>query len=115
MKHLHPTPNCIFKNIIAKNFRTVDTNEDYTSKMHYETRTLLKNAYYKVLDPETNEYANKKCHKVLTTTSSANGQISKDETVTTFVDRDVNSAKNIRKLGLACINGRPRPTYLCRS
>ena len=114
MKHLHPTPNCIFKDLISKNFRTVDVNEDYTSKMHYTSKTILKNAYYNVFDEDKNEFIKKKCHKVLDTTPSANGQISSDETVTTFVDRDVNSAKNIRRIGVACIKGKHRPGYLCR-
>lgn len=133
IKGIRATPNKRFTRLLDKNFDIILCDEDLTSKMNYDYRIPQKNAVYQVNKKirnkitgkmeRTKELINKECHKVLyaefldaDSDESSIGTNSTEEQVNRcYVDRDINAAKNIRKILVSHLAGKKRPKYLCRN
>lgn len=107
MKNFFPTPNKWFRNLLSKRFNMVIVDEYKTSCTCSETEKEIEKHKY-IIDGKLKE-----CHKVLTT--SVKDTNPTGETVRRiFIDRDINGAKNILKIGKRWLQNKTRPEVFCR-
>jgi hypothetical protein len=107
MKNFFPTPNKWLRNLLATKFNIVIVDEFKTLCICSKTEKEIEKHKY-IMDGKLKE-----CHKVLTI--SIKNTNPKGEVVSRiFIDRDINGAKNILKIGKSWLKNKTRPEVFCR-
>jgi len=106
MKYFFPTPCKWFRKLISSRFKTILVDEFKTSCICNITEQ--ENIKWKYM---VNGKL-KECNKVLSSIKDTNPQGKIVNRI--FVDRDINGAKNILKIGKSWLNNRTRPSVFCR-
>jgi hypothetical protein len=107
MKFLFPTPNKWLRTLLSTKFNIVLVDEFKTSCICSKTEEEIEKHKY-LVNGELKE-----CHKVLTKLIKNTNPTG--ETVSRiFIDRDINGAKNILKVGKNWLQNKTRPEVFCR-
>ena len=107
MKNFFPTPNKWLRNLLATKFNIVIVDEFKTSCICSKTEKEIEKHKY-MIDGKMKE-----CHKVLTI-SIKNTNPEGEAISRIFIDRDINGAKNILKIGKSWLKNKTRPEVFCR-
>ncbi len=107
MKNFFPTPNKWLRNLLATKFNIVIVDEFKTSCICSKTEKEIEKHKY-MMDGKMKE-----CHKVLTI-SIKNTNPTGEAISRIFIDRDINGAKNILKIGKSWLKNKTRPEVFCR-
>lgn len=106
MKNFFPTPNKWLRTLLFTKFNIVMIDEFKTSCICSKTEKEIEKHKY-MIDKKLKE-----CHKVL----SIKNTNPKGETESRiFIDRDINGAKNILKIGKSWLQNKTRPSVFCRN
>lgn len=108
MKYIMPTKGVGMRRILRKRFNLALIDEFKTSKVHYETQTLIeKNA--KVKNKNGKEV---KLHRVLNV--EVDGDSGSENKKSIYVNRDINACKNILSILKSWVFHQTRPQIYCR-
>ena len=100
MKGRIPVPTKHIKNLLFSNFKCLEVNEYLSSQIYYKTKEKLENV--KVQNKKGKQI---KLHEILMP----------KETKGRYIQRDVNSRKNLLYLGKYYLENQSRPKEYCRN